>query len=56
MHFATPDAAAAHDGSDIEEALGLDISAQVTIDICEYQDSQGYLASVEQPVGAKLFE
>jgi hypothetical protein len=50
VHIATPRA-------ETSTKSGMDtmICIQVTQDICEHQAVQGYLASVEQPVGSDLF-
>jgi len=50
VHIATPCL-----GSSMESGLDTMICIQVTQDICEHQAAQGYLASVEQPVGSEMF-
>ncbi len=49
VHIATPCVTMFYAHTDVVRRIGTEICNQVTEDICEYQASQGFLASVEQP-------
>jgi len=50
VHIATPCVE-----TSMKSGIDTMICIEVTQDICEHQAAQGYLASVEQPVGSDMF-
>jgi hypothetical protein len=54
IHIATPCLSIFSEDEGVRK-IGTELCVQITEDLCEYQASQGFLASVEQPAESKMF-